>query len=64
MALVLLMPLVGYVGLDRNLGLPLQVFNADEYRSIVTVHAASVATLTAFIGLLFASLLSEGASTR
>jgi len=63
MALVLLTLLVAYMGLDRNLGPPLQIFSADEYRSIIAVHAASVASLTAFIGLLFASLLSERAST-
>ena len=59
MAPVLLTPFVAYFGLDWSLGPPLQVFSADEYRSIVAVHAASVATLTAFIGLLFANTLSE-----
>ncbi len=47
------------MGVDWNLGAPVHVFSIDEYKSIIAVHAASVATLTAFIGLLFAAILSE-----
>lgn len=55
---ILLTPVLAYMALDSNLGPPLQVFSAEEYRSIVAVHAASVAGLTAFIGLLFATNMS------
>jgi hypothetical protein len=56
--LVLLVPFASYIGSDRILGTPLEVFSADGYQSIVAVHAVSVASLTAFIGLLFASLFA------
>jgi len=59
MAPILLIPFVAYMGLDSILSPPLQVFSAEEYRSIVAVHAVSVASLTAFIGLLFVTILSE-----
>jgi len=52
---ILLTPVLAYLALDSNLGPPLQVFSPEEYRSIVAVHAVSVAGLTAFIGLLFAT---------
>jgi hypothetical protein len=58
-AFVLLTPFIAYMGLDWNLGPPVHVFSIDEYKSIIAVHAASVATLIAFIGLLFAAILSE-----
>ena len=56
---VLLLPFAAYLFLDRMLGPPLQAFNTDSYSSIVTLHAMSVASLTALMGLLFASILSE-----
>jgi hypothetical protein len=58
-AFVLLTPFIAYMGLDWNIGPSVHVFSIDEYKSIIAVHAASVATLTAFIGLLFAAHLSE-----
>ena len=58
-AFVLLTPFIAYMGLDWNLGPSVHVFSIDEYKSIIAVHAASVATLTAFTGLLFAAILSE-----
>ena len=58
-AFVLLTPFIAYLGLDWNFGPSVHVFSIDEYKSIIAVHAASVATLTAFIGLLFAAILSE-----
>ena len=52
MALVLASAPVAYFALDGSLGPALEVFRPEEYRSIVTVHAVSVAALTAFIGLM------------
>ena len=48
-----------YFGLDWNLGPPMQIFGSSEYNSIIAVHAVSVAALTALVGLLFATILSE-----
>jgi len=59
MALVLCLSFVAYWALDWNLGPPLKVFSASEYSSIVAVHATSVAALTALVGLLFATIISE-----
>ena len=42
-------------GSRLEFGPSVHVFSIDEYKSIIAVHAASVATLTAFIGLLFAA---------
>lgn len=55
------LPFVAYFGLDRNIGPPLTVFSIDEYSSIVSLHAVSVAFLIVFIGLLLSSLLAERA---
>ena len=59
MALVLSLPFAAYLGLDGNLGPPVKIFSAEEYSSIVAMHAVSVAALTIVIGLLFASMLYE-----
>ncbi len=56
---VLLVPFVAYFLVDGRLGNPLQIFDAGSYASIVALHAVSVACLTAFVGLQFASILSE-----
>jgi hypothetical protein len=56
---VLCLSFVAYLALDWNLGPPLKVFSASEYSSIVAVHATSVAALTALVGLLFATIISE-----
>ena len=56
---VLLVPFAAYFLLDGRLGAPLQAFEAGSYSSIVALHAVSVASLTALIGFLFASILSE-----
>jgi hypothetical protein len=61
-AFVLLTSFITYIGVDRHLGAAVHVFSVDEHQSIAAVHSASVATLIAFIGLLFAALLSERAS--
>jgi hypothetical protein len=59
MALVLSLPFAAYLGLDWNLGPPIQVFRSSEYNSIIAMHALSVAALTALVGLQFAKILSE-----
>jgi hypothetical protein len=56
---VLLVPFAAYFLLDSRLGTPLQIFDADSYASIIALHAVSVASLTAVIGLMAASILSE-----
>jgi hypothetical protein len=56
---VLLVPFAAYFLLDSRLGGPLQTFDADSYASIIALHAVSVASLTALIGFMFASILSE-----
>ena len=53
------LPFVAYIGLDWNLGPPLQLYSVDEYSSIFSVHALSVAALTVLIGLLLSSILAE-----
>jgi len=57
MALVLLLPFAAYLGIDQNVGPSVTTFSADEYSTIVVMHAVSVAALTALIGLQFASML-------
>ena len=56
---VLLVPFAAYLFVDGGLGGPLQIFDTESYRSIVALHAMSVASLTALIGFLFAAMLSE-----
>ena len=56
---VLLVPFAAYFLLDSRLGTPLQIFDAGSYASIIALHAVSVASLTALIGFMFASILSE-----
>jgi hypothetical protein len=56
---VLLVPFAAYFLFDSRLSAPLQTFDAGSYASIVALHAVSVASLTALIGFLFASILSE-----
>jgi hypothetical protein len=56
---VLLIPFAAYFLVDGRLGDPLQTFDAERYTSIVALHAVSVSSLTALIGILFASILSE-----
>ena len=56
---VLIVPFAAYFIVDGALGAPLQVFDAESYSSIVALHAISVASLTAVIGVLFAAIPSE-----
>ena len=54
---VLVAPFAAYLALDGKLGAPLQLFGVESYSSIIVLHAFSVASLTALIGILFASIL-------
>lgn len=56
---VLLVPFAAYFFLDSRLGASLQTFDASSYASIIALHAVSVASLTALIGFMFASMLSD-----
>jgi hypothetical protein len=55
MLVVLAFPFAAYLLLDRAVGTPLATYGADEYRSIVSMHALSVACLFALIGFSFPS---------
>ena len=59
MALVFSATFLAYLALDGSLESTLKVFSPEEYQSIATVHAVSVAVLTVFIALLFRSILSD-----
>jgi hypothetical protein len=59
MAPFVLLPVAAYLGADGILGPPLHVFSAEEYRSMLALHAASVGAITTFIGLQFSMVLSE-----
>ncbi len=59
MAFCTLLPMLAFYFLRDPLGGPLQVFSADEYASLVTLHAISVGSLTAFIGYKFSALLDR-----
>ena len=39
----------------RHTGVPLHVFSAQEYASLVTLHAVSVGSLIAFVGYKFST---------
>jgi len=63
MAIVLAWPFLAYFVLDKAIGAPMREFSADEYRSIIAMHAFSVASLLALIGLLCAPTSSNATST-
>jgi hypothetical protein len=47
---VLAVPFAAYFFLDRAVGSPLATYSTDEYRSIIAMHAFSVASLFALVG--------------
>jgi hypothetical protein len=49
------LPMVAYLVLHGRLGAPLHVFSADEYTSLVSLHAFSVGCLIALIGYSFST---------
>jgi hypothetical protein len=55
MLAVLVFPFLAYFFFDRLVGAPLATYDAGEYRSIITMHAFSVASLFALIGFTFPS---------
>lgn len=56
---VLALPFAAYFLVDGAVGAPLQAYSHDSYRSIIAMHAVSVASLLALTGYLFASILPE-----
>jgi hypothetical protein len=53
MLAVLAVPFAAYLLLDPAVGTPLATYSAGEYRSIISMHAFSVACLFALIGFSF-----------
>lgn len=53
------LPFVTYLFLDDKLGAPLAHFADEQYASIASLHAVSVASLIAVTGLLVSSTLSD-----
>lgn len=56
---VLALPFVAYLFLDSQLGAPFEIYSDADYAAIVRIHAVSVASLTALIGILFARIAPE-----
>jgi hypothetical protein len=55
MLAVLAFPFAAYLLLDRTVGAPLATYSAGDDRSIIAMHAFSVASLFALIGYVFPS---------
>ena len=53
MLAVLAFPFAAYFVVDRNIGAPFAAYDADDYRSIISMHAFSVASLFALMGYVF-----------
>lgn len=49
--------------LHGNYGQPVHLYTPEEYESFVKLNATSVGTLTAFVGLLVAGLISQRGGT-
>ncbi len=54
---VLALPFLVYLFVDSRLGVPLEIYSETDYTSIVALHAVSVASLTALMGIMFAGIL-------
>lgn len=54
---ILALPFVAYLFLDGLLGSPLQIYSDENYAAIIRLHAISVASLVALIGILFAAIV-------
>ena len=59
MLAVLAFPFAAYFLFDRIVGAPLATYDAEKYRSIISMHALSVASLFALIGYTFPSNASR-----
>jgi hypothetical protein len=55
MAVCTALPMATYWLLRSRLGPPLHLFSAEEYASLVTLHAVSVGSLIAFVGYKFST---------
>ena len=55
---VLVLPFAAYFLINGALGAPVQIFQNDNYASIVALHATSVASLIAVTGFLVSSIFS------
>lgn len=55
MLAVLSFPFAAYLLLDQAVGTPLATYSASKYRSIISMHAFSGASLLALIGFAFPS---------
>ena len=53
---LLALPFIVYLLIDGLLGSPLKIYSDADYASIIRLHAVSVASLTALIGILFAGI--------
>ena len=53
MAIVQACPFAAYFIFDAAVGAPLAAYSSAEYRSIINMHAFSVASLFALIGFVF-----------
>ena len=53
MAIAIACPFAAYIVVDAAVGAPLVAYSAAEYRSIINMHAFSVASLFALIGFVF-----------
>ena len=49
------LPMLAFLVLNHKLGGPLHVFGAEQYSSLVTLHAVSVGSLIAFVGYKFST---------
>ena len=59
MLVVLAFPFAAYFLLDPGIGSPLATYSASEYRSILSMHAFSVACLFTLMGYAFPSSRAE-----
>jgi hypothetical protein len=49
------LPMLAFLLLNHKFGAPLHVFSAEQYGSLVTLHAVSVGSLIAFVGYKFST---------
>ena len=59
MAFCTALPMAAYWFLHNRLGAPLHVFSAEQYSSLVTLHAVSVGSLIAVIGYKFSAAVAR-----
>ena len=47
------LPMLSFLALNHRFGTPLHAFSAEQYSSLITLHAVSVGSLIAFVGYQF-----------